>query len=65
MSNGKVMIINLKSGSIKKIKSYKISYFSKPCTRSKNKIKVELDLSNYATKPHLKNVIDVIYQKLI
>ena len=29
--------------------------FSEPCTRSKNKIKFELDLSNYATKFHLKS----------
>ena len=27
-----------------------MSYFTEPCPRSKNKIKVELDLSNYATK---------------
>ena len=32
-----------------------MSYFLEPYTRSKNKIKVKLDLSNYATKFELKN----------
>ena len=30
-----------------------MSYFAEPFTRSKNKINVELDLSNYATKSNL------------
>ena len=30
-----------------------MSYFSEACSHSKNKIKVELDLSNYATKSDL------------
>ena len=33
---------------------YKVSYFRELHTRSKNKINVELELSNYATKSDLK-----------
>ena len=36
-----------------------MSYFPEPYTRSKNKIKVDLDLSNNSTKDDLKNVIGV------
>ena len=36
-----------------------MSYFPEPHALSKNKIKVELDLSNYATKSNLKNKISV------
>ena len=32
-----------------------MSYFPEPCTHSKNKIKAELDLSNYTTKFDLKS----------
>ena len=32
-----------------------MSYFPEPHTHSKNKIEVELDLSNYAIKSELKN----------
>ena len=42
ISNGKVIIIRLKAGQIKKISSY-----------SRDKIKVELDFSNHATKSNL------------
>ena len=50
MSNGKVMITILFAGQIAKILLQKMSYFPKLYTRSKNKEKVELVLSNYATK---------------
>ena len=50
MSNGKVMIIHLIVGLIKKISLYKMSYFPEPHTLSKNEIKVELDLSTYSRK---------------
>ena len=40
MSNGKVMIILLTVGLIKKISFKKISYFPEPYTRSKNKKKL-------------------------
>ena len=36
-----------------------MSYFQETFTRSKNKIKVELDLSNYATKSYSNNAIGV------
>ena len=36
-----------------------MSCFPEPDTRRKNKIKVELNLSNYATKSSLKNTIGV------
>ena len=36
-----------------------MSYFSEPYSCSKNKIKNELDLSNYAIKSDLQNAADV------
>ena len=36
-----------------------MSYFLEPYGHNKNKIKVELDLSNYARKPHLKGTTDI------
>ena len=51
ISHGKVIIINsTAAGLIKKRSFYKMSYFPESYTRSKNKIKVELDLSNYPAK---------------
>ena len=47
------MIIHSIVGLIKKMSLYKMSYFPEPYTYSKNKIKVELDLSNYAIKSDL------------
>ena len=58
MSNGKATIIFLKVGLIKKILLHKMSYFPKPYNRSKNKIKVELGMSNYAITTELKNPTD-------
>ena len=54
MSNGKVMIVLWIVWSIKKISLYKMSYIPEPYTHIKNKIKVDLDLSNYAIKSDLK-----------
>ena len=48
MSNEKVMIIHLIARLIKKISLYKNELFSR-ISPNKNKIEVELDLSNYAT----------------
>ena len=59
MSNLKVIIILLTVGFIKKISLYKMSYFPELYTRRKSKKKVELDLSNYATKSNLKNATGV------
>ena len=43
----------------KKILLYKMSYFPVPYTYSKNKIEVELDLANYATRSDSKNATSV------
>ena len=55
MLSGKVMIIHLIIVLIKKIWLCEMSYFPEPYTHSKNKIKAELDLSNYTTKFDLKS----------
>ena len=57
--NGKAMIIFLTVELIKKISLYRMSYFLEPYTRSKKKIKVELEFSNYARKSDLKNAAGV------
>ena len=44
---------------IKKILLYKISYFPESYTHSKNKIKLELDLSNQTTKSDLINATGI------
>ena len=59
MLNGKATIILLTVDLIKKIQLYKMSYFPEPYTCSKNKIKVELSSSNYATKSDLTNATRV------
>ena len=51
MPNGKVMIIHLIVGLIKKKLFYKNESFS-TFHHSKNKIEVKLDLSNYAKKSY-------------
>ena len=59
MSNRKVIIhkviIRLIVGLMKTMLLNKMSCFPELYTRSKNKIKVELDLSNYAAKSDLKS----------
>ena len=59
VSNGKAMIIRLTIGLIRKISLYIMSYFPEPWTQNKIKIKVEFNLSNYATKSDLKNAAGV------
>ena len=54
MPDEMVIIIHLIFGLIKNILLYKRSHFAEP-PHSRNEIKVELCLSNYATKPELKN----------
>ena len=68
MSSGKIMIILLTVG----LRLYKaIQYFPKPYERSDINIKVELDLSSYATKEIVKqkkqeqNVMETVYYKMI
>ena len=59
MSNGKVMIVHLMVGLIKKI-LYKMSqYFPKPYWRFGEDINVKVDLSKYATKTDIKNITHV------
>ena len=58
MLNGKVMIVHLIVGSINK-KTVKISEYFPETKSSGKKVKVELDLSNYATKTNLKNATGV------
>ena len=58
MLNGKVMIVHLIVGSINK-KIVKISEYFPETKSSGKKVKVELDLSNYATKTNLKNATGV------
>ena len=59
MSNGKVMIIHLTVGLIKKTSLYKVSYFLESYSHNKSKIRIELDLSSYATKSDLQKVTTV------
>ena len=54
MLNGKVMIIHLIAGLIKKILSYKSELLSSALWSYKNIIEGELPLSNYVTKSDLK-----------
>ena len=58
------MIIRVIAGQIKKIPLYKMNYYSKPHSHSRNKIKVELDLSIYITKSGVKNVKGIDTLKL-
>ena len=59
MSNRKEMVILLIVGLMKKMLLNKMSYFPEPYTHCKNKIKVELDLSYYATKSDSKSATGV------
>ena len=64
MSNGKDVIILLIVGLIKKI-LYKMSpYFPKPYRSFGGNVKVELDLSSYATKAELTNTTGIDTSKL-
>ena len=65
MLTEKATVILLTAAFIKNILLYKMSYFSKPHTHSKNKIEVELDLSNYATQSDLKMQQVLIQQILL
>ena len=54
MLNGRAMIVLLTVGLIKENIVYMSEYFPGPKSLG-GKVKVELDLSNYATKTYLKN----------
>ena len=59
MSNGKATIISLTVGLTKMIFLYKVTYFPGPYTYTKNRIKLEVDLSNYVTKLDIKSLTGV------
>ena len=63
MSSGKVIINHSMAGEIKKISLHKLSYFPEPYGHSKNKMKVELDLSNYPTKFDFKGATGIAMSK--
>ena len=65
MRTGEVMIICLIAEQIKTTSLYKMSYFPEPCTHSKSKVKVELNLSNYAAKSDLKMQQALVHQNFI
>ena len=66
ISSGKARTILLIVGLIKKISLYKMSYFLNDVfvIPSNSKIKVEIDLSNYATKSDFKNATGVDPSKI-
>ena len=59
MISGKLMIIHLIVGLMKKILLYKMGYFPKSYIHCKNEIKFELDSSTNPTKFDLKSATDV------
>ena len=59
MSNGKNMIVHLIAGLIKKDLVLMSQYFPKPYEPFCGDINVRVDLSNYATKTDLKNILHV------
>ena len=65
MSNVKTMIILLIIGSIEKILIYNMSNIPEPYTHSKDKTKVELDLSNNASKSDIQMQQVLIHQNLL
>ena len=65
MSNGKIVIVHLITGLIKKTQCNSIDcikmsqYFSKPYKPFGGDINVKVDLSSYATKTDIKNISHV------
>ena len=59
MSNGNAVIILLIIGLIKKKLFHKVIYFREPYSHNKSKTKVELNLSNHATKSNLKGAAGI------
>ena len=59
MLRGKVMTIFLIAGLMKNISLYKMSYYPQRDSHSRNKIKFELGLSNYATKSEVEGTTGV------
>ena len=65
MSIAKGVIIHLIFGYIKKILLFERRYFPEPYTLFKNEIKIEVDLSSYATKSDIKNGTGVASSKFV
>ena len=65
MSNGKVMIILLIVGLIKKTLSKMSEYFPKPYKIFGENINAKVDLSNYATKAAVKNATRMDTSKFV
>ena len=59
MSDGKVMLVLLTVGLIKKMLLCKVDYLPEPYSHNKNKRKIKLKLPNYATKSDLKSATGV------
>ena len=57
MSNGKVMIIHLTVGIIKMTLFYKISYFPEPFNYTLNKMRFDLNWTNFAQNLILQQVL--------
>ena len=62
--NGKVIIIYLIAGLIKKILHKMSQYFPKPYNHFGGNVKAELDLSNYATKTDVKGATGIDMSRL-
>ena len=60
MWSANVMITHLIVGYIKKISLYKMSCIAEPYSNGKNKIKVELNWSNYAAKSDFFKTIEQV-----
>ena len=62
-TRGQIIIICLMAGLVNKISLYILEFYHKPDSCGRNKIKVELDLSNYAIKSDIRNATSVEFAK--
>ena len=65
MSSGKVVIIRLTVEQIKKTSLHKKNFYAKTGSPSRNKIKNELNFSNYAKNPNQKARQTSMHENLI
>ena len=59
MLSKNIIIIRLIAIQVKNISFYKMNHYTEPDSQGRNKIKVQLDLSNYATKSEVKKATGV------
>lgn len=59
MLSKNIIIIRLIAIQVKNISFYKMNYYTEPDSQGRNKIKVQSDLSNYATKSEVKKATGV------